>query len=617
MNKKQTFYQKYVKKIFCSFRYRIILLFSSATIIPLIVLGLFSFSILSDYMIENIENEMEQFSAQLNTEANNSLSQAVALMNLSNSNGVAHFLTVDDGDNTYQAALELGQSYFTMRSMKQIPDFVTDITIIGISGNGYSEHNGYFQLENNFLEYPEISQIVGIPKSIHVFRHPLFFHEMSWEKESFSMARGVFRAGTTELIGIVQISLDRTYLSDLFQRHRLNDHLQIFMVSPDGELIYPFYETQNYWEYKDVAGEIFQQSNTRGMLTVEINGEKRLFFYEVLPSTNWFTISTIGYQELLKPAYSILTWTIFTFAFIIILMIVMNILISSNIVRPIEKLSGLMQRAANKDLQIAVPTSNITEISSLYNSFDTMTQNIRQLMEDVIEEQNEKKKMELTILQEQINPHFLYNSLEAIIWAASNGKSAQVEELTVSLAHFYRLALSKGMDIVTLRQELELVSCYLTIMKMQYNDLFDYRITTDETVSNILFPKMVLQPIVENSIYHGLQMKQISFEQPGFIEILVRRTSAEASSLTIEIRDNGAGIAQENLTELNQCMNISCNHSPVGFGLKNINHRIKLYYGERYGLKIESVLHMGTTVKITVPLIVQRDDVKSERKEIK
>lgn len=612
MNENQTFYHRYVKNIFYSFRCRIILLFSLATIIPVVVLGSFSFSVLSDYMIESIEKEMEQSSNQLNMEANNSLSQAVALMNLSNSNELAHFLTFDGTDNTYQTALELGRTYLTMRSMKQIPDFVTDISIIGVSGNCYSEHNGYFRLENGFLEYPEISQIAGTPKSIHVFRQPLFSNGIPWEEDSFSLAKGVFRMGTTELIGIVQISLDRTYLSDLFQRHQINDDLQIFMVSPSEELIYPLYETEGYRECRNVVRDIFQLENTRGMLAAEAAGVKRLFFYEVLPSTNWFTISTISYSELLKPAYSILAWTVGTFASIILLTIVMNILISSNIVRPIEKLSRLMQRAANKDLQITVPTSNITEISSLYNSFDTMTRDIRQLMEDVIEEQNENKKMELTILQEQINPHFLYNSLEAIIWAASNGKSFQVEELTVSLARFYRLALSKGMDVVTLNQELELAGCYLKIMKMQYHDLFDYHITADETVADVLFPKMVLQPIVENSIYHGLQMKRASAGQPGSIEILVKRTAAEAASLIIEIRDNGAGIDPETLKELNQCMDISCHHSPAGFGLKNINQRIKLYYGESYGLEIESMLHMGTTVRITVPLIFHRDNAKSD-----
>lgn len=449
MISRQTFYNRYIKKILYSFQYRIILLFSLSMVFPIIVLGLFSFSVLSDYMIETIKKEMINSSNQLGMEADNTLSQAIALMNLSNSSELTNFLMIDGTDHVYQTALNLSRDYLSMRSMKQIPDFVTDISVIGVSGNCYSEHNGYSQLERSFGDHPNIAQIIAEPKMIHVFRQPLFLKGVLWEENSFSLAKGVFRMGTTELIGIVQISLNKTYLSELFQRHQLNKALHIFMVTPSEELIYPLNETNEYHDCRKVVSELLNSTDLKGMLTTETTGEKRLFFYEVLPSTNWITISTIRYSELLIPAYSILCWTVVIFVSVIILIVAMNILISSNIVRPIEKLSRLMQRAANKDLQITIPTSNITEISSLYNSFDTMTKDIRQLMADAIEEQNEHKKMELTILQEQINPHFLYNSLEAIIWAASNGRLNQVEELTVSLARFYRLSLSKGMEVVT------------------------------------------------------------------------------------------------------------------------------------------------------------------------
>lgn len=150
------------------------------------------------------------------------------------------------------------------------------------------------------------------------------------------------------------------------------------------------------------------------------------------------------------------------------------------------------------------------------------------------------------------------------------------------------------------------MSCYLKIMKMQYHDLFNYEIEMDESIANILFPKMVLQPIAENSLYHGLQMKRRIFEEHGFIRIRTLRT--ETNTITIEIQDNGEGIAPDTLKELRQGMDTSCYHSPSGFGLKNINQRIKLYYGDCYGLEIDSVFHIETIVRITVPLIFYCDN---------
>jgi two-component system sensor histidine kinase YesM len=273
-------------------------------------------------------------------------------------------------------------------------------------------------------------------------------------------------------------------------------------------------------------------------------------------------------------------------------------IISESIYVPIKKLHDVTTTITGEDLQALVTTENVDEITELGISFNLMISQIRDLLNAKIMEQENLKKAELRTLQAQINPHFLYNTLDTIVWMAEAKKTDQVIEIVRALSSFFRIALSKGRDWISLRQELEHVQSYLTIQKMRYRDILDYRFDIDESLLDNTILKLTLQPLVENALYHGIKTKRTGGE------IVVSARRGEEGSVILEVCDDGVGFTPYKLSQIRETLSgttdeISMKES--GFGLENVNKRIKLYYGTQYGLAIESHYRGGTQVTVTIP----------------
>jgi two-component system sensor histidine kinase YesM len=219
------------------------------------------------------------------------------------------------------------------------------------------------------------------------------------------------------------------------------------------------------------------------------------------------------------------------------------------------------------------------------------------------------QKAELRALQAQINPHFLYNTLDTIIWMAEAQKTEQVIEIVSALSSFFRLSLSKGKDWITIGEELERTRSYLTIQKMRYHDIMDFRIEADEEVLNNTILKLILQPLVENALYHGIKNKR------GGGTIVVRARPKNDNEVLLEVEDDGIGLAPERLAQLLAELNDDSGDMKwdSGFAMDNVNKRIRLYYGRQYGLSIRSEYNTGTCATLVIPAIrdeaVERTDV--------
>lgn len=273
-------------------------------------------------------------------------------------------------------------------------------------------------------------------------------------------------------------------------------------------------------------------------------------------------------------------------------------IISASIYIPIKKLHDVTTTITGTDLQALVTNNNVDEITELGISFNIMIGRIRELLHAKIQEQENLKKAELKTLQAQINPHFLYNTLDTIVWMAEANKTDQVIDIVRALSSFFRIALSRGKDWITLRQEIEHVRSYLTIQKMRYQDILDYRIEVEEELLDSTILKLTLQPLVENALYHGIKTKR----NGGMVVVQARRTDEDM--LLIVVEDDGVGFTPYKLAQIQATLaedggGISMKEG--GFGLENVNKRIKLYYGEKYGLSIQSQYRGGTKVTVTIP----------------
>jgi two-component system sensor histidine kinase YesM len=251
------------------------------------------------------------------------------------------------------------------------------------------------------------------------------------------------------------------------------------------------------------------------------------------------------------------------------------------------------------DLQALVTSDNVDEITELGMSFNIMIGKIRVLLDSKIKEQENLKKAELRALQAQINPHFLYNTLDTIIWMAESQKTDQIIAIVSALSSFFRISLSKGRDWITIGEEIERTRSYLTIQRMRYRDVMDFKIEVDEGVSSYTILKLILQPLVENAIYHGIKNKR----QGG--TIVVRARPKNENEVQLEVEDNGIGFTPEKLARLQAELEDDSGDIRLesGFGIGNVNKRIRLYYGKQYGISIISEYHTGSLVTLVIPAI--------------
>lgn len=273
--------------------------------------------------------------------------------------------------------------------------------------------------------------------------------------------------------------------------------------------------------------------------------------------------------------------------------------ITRNIAEPISELCDVAATAGEGDFEIRTKGDNsIVEIQKLNTSVNQMIKKIGQLVDDIRVEEINLRAAELRLLQEQINPHFLYNTLDNIIWLAESGEDEEVVKMVSSLSSFFRTTLSKGRDYITIAEEREHIESYLSIQKFRYRDILSYDIDFEDEILDHSILKLTLQPIVENALYHGIKNKR----GMGHIQIDGRMAG---DNIEFIVSDNGIGMREEEAEHLRKVISglVSDDRSGGGFGLFNVNQRLQLNYGKEYGLNIESTYNVGTTIGVKIPAV--------------
>ncbi len=263
---------------------------------------------------------------------------------------------------------------------------------------------------------------------------------------------------------------------------------------------------------------------------------------------------------------------------------------------PIDRLQAFANHIASGQLSERTQEADVEELRSLTNSLNTMAIKLEQLIEQNRKEQENLKKSELRTLQAQITPHFLYNTLDAIVWLAEAGQGSQVVEITNALSNFFRISLSNGKDWVTIREEWEHLAGYLTIQKIRYRDILQYELCLEEGLKEQRILKLLIQPLVENAIYHGIKNRRAL----GLVTVKANQVDGR---LQVTVTDNGMGMGEERLNRVREALGREePSASQVGYGLYSVDQRIKLYYNQEAGLSIASEQGRGTTVSFSVPL---------------
>lgn len=414
--------------------------------------------------------------------------------------------------------------------------------------------------------------------------------------------------GTSTEQGVLLLDVGYGSLQQLLDNITLGNQGYLYMIGSGGELIY--HPQMQLIESGIVQENLESASAYRdGAYRETYLGGKREITVKSVGYTGWRIVGVTPEHGITLNMIKTNLFLIFILAFFLFVLIIINSFISSRITTPIQELEKSVNALEAGELDTKVYEGGSYEIRHLGRSIRSMAKQIRVLMDDIVAEHESKRKSEFDTLQSQINPHFLYNTLDIIVWMIENEQKAEAVKVVTALARFFRISLSKGRSIIPVKDELEHVRNYLMIQQMRFKNKFTYEIEADPETLEMASLKLMLQPLVENAIYHGMEFMD------GDGEILVR-VETEESGLCFTIQDNGLGMTQEQAESLltSTTPHVSSKRGS-GIGVKNVNERIRLYFGETYGLEIESEPDEGTTIRIHLPAVPYSEILEKEKKE--
>lgn len=271
-----------------------------------------------------------------------------------------------------------------------------------------------------------------------------------------------------------------------------------------------------------------------------------------------------------------------------------TIFILNSITKPIRKLCSVTEQIAEGDFSVKAKVDSQDEIAHLAESVNDMSENLEVMVSKIKEDERKMRHAELRLLQEQINPHFLYNTLDTIVWLIEGNAPEKAVNMVVSLSEFFRLVLSKGKEFITIKEEELHIKSYLEIQQVRYRDILEYEIDIDQEIYPYKILKLTLQPLVENSLYHGIKYKRAKGK-------IIVRGKLEQDNIVLTVSDNGVGMEADALKRLQEEILRPCKETSQGFGLANVNERIRMNFGMEYGMTISSVPGEGTDIKIVIP----------------
>ncbi len=407
-----------------------------------------------------------------------------------------------------------------------------------------------------------------------------------------------FRINQNMEEGVLMIDMNFSMIEDLLNGVRLGKKGYVFLLDGENNLVY---HHQQQLIYSGVKVESFDGIDSRdqgSFVQKDSNGDSRILTIFPARHVDWKLIGVYYLSDLSAEQRDLTEFIILTLAFGMLIFMSVSFYMTDRITKPISELANSMRAVEMGNFNTQIDVQGEYEVMQLARRFNLMTAQIKSLMKQVVEEQESKRKSELSALQAQINPHFLYNTLDSVIWMAENGKHHDVVKMVTSLARLFRISISRGRNVITVKEELSHAENYLTIQKMRYKDQFEYRFEIDDEVLNYKTQKLLLQPIIENAIYHGIRQMVDEGE-------IVIRAYAKDDILYFEVEDNGLGMSESVRKDILK------RHDQIddgavrvgGVGVTNVFERIKLMYGEDFGIDIESEIEEGTKITLSIPVI--------------
>jgi len=418
------------------------------------------------------------------------------------------------------------------------------------------------------------------------------------EKSLIMVGRKMIDVSSLKELGYLKIAIDEGILKEVYETLE-NDGGKIVICNKEGKIIS---NTENDLTPISLKDHIYMQQiieeDTPGYVEYEENGISYVAIYSSLNEGEWRIIKEIPKNELYAEINRIQEIVIIVSILYIVFMFFISYIFSKKVTDPLKGLINQMKEVEDGNLDVTVEINENREVHELGESFNHMIYRVKNLMNEVVRTERNKNELELEVLHAQINPHFLYNTLNTIRWMAKLKGETNISDAIVALVKLLRVSISVDKNMITVKEEISYVESYLLIQRLRFNQLFEITYNIQPEIEHYMIPKLILQPIVENALIHSIDEAEGEDREPLKIKIYTESTEGK---IAIIVEDNGIGIEEDKLgTILKDEKNIN-KFSKVG--LNNVNQRVKMYFGDAYGIQIQSKRGVGTRVEIPIPCI--------------
>lgn len=418
---------------------------------------------------------------------------------------------------------------------------------------------------------------------------------LNLEREPLFIAGGssVYDVDNLKKIGYFVLEYKKTSLYKYYSQIKLHKQGELYIIDRNGQII--SHEHESMINVRPDASYINRiiSGGKQGNFSELVDGRRQIITYQQIGDMGWKLVSIIPAENYLIQSLILKNWMLLIFLSVFVLAIILAYYVSNSISKPIRQLSDMMKNVEHDRLDVSFQYNSRNEIGVLSRNFNRMILRISYLINQVYQEELLKQRSQLKYLMFQINPHFLFNTLETINWLARIQGAPDVGKLSKALGDLMREAI-KGKDVVTLDREITNVNKYIYIQNYRYSDKFQFNINMDPSTLHVVVPRFILQPLVENAIVHGLELKL----GQGSIEI---RSEFQSENLVLTVTDDGEGIEPAQLLEIQKALTGKVEEVQTGIGLLNVHQRIQLHYGKAYGLSIQSTLGSGTMIQLLLP----------------
>ena len=581
--------------------------------IPLLIVGFSSYTISTNIVDQKISDSILNSITQVNLNIRNMMRDVEILSDFYCYN--TDLKKAIEEEDLFKANEKVNDIFRNVNvTYKEVNNYTTILAWDGRAFiNWMSDGKDYYRLKQ-YIESQDwyeniISQknkIVWIPTHKNIDQYT---------SDSYVLTAGRVMSDIYKNYGLILISIPETDLWKILKSFRPVGNSEIYVIDQNGRNISHCDANKRMvvGENQPYIQNILQGEEEEGAIVASVHGEKRLVVFQKVPKTQWTTIATLPLAELNEESHSIRNAIIVSSILSLIAAFFLAYLISRGIVKPILQMEEQMRRVEQGDFDAYVDVKTSDEIGRIGEKFNVMVAKIKDLMERVVMEEKKQSQLlikqreaELELLRAQINPHFLFNTLNSIKCMALINQANHIAEMISALGRLLENSIQRGKDMITLEEEIENLKNYVLLQQMRYGNKLRILYDMDPELLTLEVPRLILQPIVENAIIHGLEKKA----NGGQIQVYGRRKEEVAE---IVIEDNGVGMSQEEVENLRTGLDPTHQRKSFsGIGIKNVDERIRLVYGEDYGLTITSKINVGTKVILVIPRVGRKRGTNDE-----